>query len=89
MNKKQRLLLKSQSHQLQPVVIIGAQGLTPAVQAEIAAALAAHELIKIRVNAETRAERQAITDEIIQHQAAELINQIGHVIAIYKQAPEE
>ena len=52
--------LKAKAHQLEPVVIIGAKGLTQEVLAEIDRALKAHELIKVRAPAlERRARKNA------------------------------
>lgn len=81
--------LKAKAHHLKPVVILGAQGLTPAVQAEIDTALTAHELIKIRINAEEKAEAQRITDDITTTQGATLIQHIGKVITIYREKPTD
>ena len=44
-----RLALRSQAHHLDPVVLLGANGLTNAVLHEIDRALNDHELIKVRV----------------------------------------
>ncbi len=86
MQTVKKLQLRRKVHQLSPVVILGQHGLTPQVQLAISEALDAHELIKIRVNAEDKAQRKLITDEILSHQGAELIQSIGHVLAIYRQA---
>jgi RNA-binding protein len=86
MDKKK---LKSQSHKLKPVVIIGQHGLTESVQQEIDQALEAHELIKIRVNAESKEARKEMADQICEHQKADLINQIGHIITIYRQSEDD
>lgn len=86
MNKQQILQLKRQVHKLKPVVIIGAQGLSTAVHNEIDTALEAHELIKIRINAEDREQRQQIIKTICEHHGAQLIHKIGHIIAIYREA---
>ncbi len=56
----QRAELRSQAHALKPVVLIGAEGLTDAVLAEIKVHLGAHQLIKIRVFGDEREERLAI-----------------------------
>ncbi len=87
MNKKQLNELRRLVHALKPVVIIGANGLTEAVHAEIETAISAHELIKIKVNAEDKAERDQLTDRICAEHNAELIQKIGHVIAIYRERP--
>lgn len=77
------------AHGLKPIIIIGNHGLTPAVQAEINNALEAHELIKIRVNAIDREERQLMTKEICREQHAELIQSIGHIIVIYRENADD
>lgn len=81
--------LKAKAHHLKPIIIIGSEGLTPGVHNEIDRALTDHELIKIRVNAEDRLERKAITAEIIEHHRAELIGSIGHIIIIYRPLPPD
>jgi RNA-binding protein len=78
--------LKQLSHHLEPVVLMGAKGLTDAVHKEIAVALEAHELIKIKLSSKDKAEKQALTEVICQKHNATLINQIGHVIVIYRKA---
>ena len=49
-----RLALRSQAHHLDPVVLLGANGLTDAVMQEIDRELTAHELIKVRVPTDDR-----------------------------------
>jgi RNA-binding protein len=80
----QKQHFRSMAHSLKPIIIIGNHGLTAAVQAEINHTLEAHELIKIRVNAADRKERQLMSDEICREQHAELIQSIGHIIVIYR-----
>lgn len=81
--------LKLQVHALKPVVLLGAKGLTDAVQKEIDAALNVHELIKIRLNAPDHATRDEMITAICEVQKAELIVQIGHLIAIYRKRVDE
>lgn len=81
--------LKQKAHSLNPVVIIGGSGLTEGVHREIDVALDAHELIKVRVNAEDRDQRKQMIDTICQHHQADLIQAIGHIIAIYRESPEK
>lgn len=85
MNKTTRRQLKQQAHKLKPVVILGSQGLTESVQNEINVALEAHELIKIRINAASKEERQAIISSICNSQKAELVNLIGHIATVFRQ----
>jgi len=76
--------LKSAAHNLKPVIIIGAQGLTTSVQTEIQNALQAHELIKIRINAANNEARQEMIEQILEEHDATLVNQIGHIAVIYR-----
>ena len=86
MNNDLKKLLKSRAHALKPVVITGQQGVTPAVLNEIDLALEHHELIKVRVNAADRENRQAMIQDILAASSAELIQSIGHIIAIYRRS---
>ena len=55
----ERKILRSDAHHLDPVVMIGGDGLTEAVLKEANNALNAHGLIKIRVFGDDRAARDA------------------------------
>lgn len=81
--------LKQQAHALNPVVLLGAKGLTDAVQKEIDQALDIHELIKVRLNAPDHATRDQMIAAICEAQHAELVQQIGHLIAIYRKRKEK
>ena len=86
MVNKIKKTLKAAAHHLNPVVIIGAQGLTPAVHQEIEVALQAHELIKLRLNADNKALREATMMTILDEHHAVLIQKIGSTITIYRQS---
>ncbi|MCD6047787.1 MAG: RNA-binding protein [Gammaproteobacteria bacterium] len=89
MQQAKKIQLRRQAHQLHPVVLLGQNGLTPEVHLAIDEALNAHELIKIRVNAEDKEARKAITNDILNHHQADLIQSIGHIIVIYREAVED
>ena len=82
----QRRHLRKLAHHLKPVVIIGNAGLSEGVLGEIDAALAHHELIKVRVNAADREERQAMIERISEVTGADWVLSIGHVAAFYRAA---
>lgn len=88
LTKKQVRQLKSMVHHLNPVVIIGQNGLTDAVFNELEITLNTHELIKVRLNAGDREERQQMIDAICQHCRAELVSTIGHVAAFFRRNPD-
>jgi len=82
---QKKLDLRRQAHALNPVVMIGNKGYTPAITAEIELALNTHELIKIKIQAQDKADRNAIATAILADVKAELIQTIGHIIVIYRQ----
>jgi putative YhbY family RNA-binding protein len=80
----QRSELRSRAHGLNPVVMIGAEGLTRPVLAEIDRSLAAHDLIKIRVFGDDREARIAIYEEICDALSAAPIQHIGKLLVIWR-----
>jgi len=83
----QRAALRAQAHALKPVVIIGAEGLTEPVLAEIERNLVAHELIKIRVFGDDRDERVTVYETICERLNAAPIQHIGKLLVMYRPAP--
>lgn len=81
---KQKQQLKAQAHKLKPVVLIGNNGLSPAVQLEVERALTDHELIKIRIQAEDRVQRKQFVDTLCQERGAILIQMIGNICVLYR-----
>jgi len=79
----QRQNLKARAHPLNPTVIIGNAGLTPAVLEEIARTLKSHELIKVRATGE-REEREAMMREICEQLNAAPVQHIGKILVIYR-----
>ena len=55
---------RANAHHLDPVVLVGGDGLTPAVKKEIDAALNAHGLIKVRVFNDDRVARELMYQEL-------------------------
>lgn len=83
----QRRWLRSQSHALKPVVLIGRPGLTDAVVAKVRSELAAHELIKIRFG-DWKDERKALSAEIAERTASELVGVVGNTALLYRPHPD-
>ena len=57
--------LKSIGHELKPIVMIGNKGITPAISEEIDRALSDHELIKVKLPAGTKHERDIVSTLIL------------------------
>jgi RNA-binding protein len=89
MNAKQRSALRARAHALNPVVIVGGEGLTAAVMAEIERNLAAHELIKVRIAEGDRDARESALQSICSETHAEPVQHIGKILVVFREAPPE
>jgi len=83
----ERRALRARAHPLHPVVIVGQHGLTPAVLHEIDVALTAHELIKIRVVSDVRADRDALLLAICAQIDAAPVQHLGKVLTVWRPKP--
>ena len=79
--------LKSIGHELKPIVMIGNKGITPAISEEIDRALSDHELIKVKLPAGTKHERDIVSTEIATTANANVIHTIGHMALLLRQNP--
>ncbi|WP_037585289.1 ribosome assembly RNA-binding protein YhbY [Stenoxybacter acetivorans] len=81
--------LKARAHHLNPVVMIGQNGLTDAVIQETDTHLTAHELIKVQVADDDRAERAAIAQALCGAVDAHLVQHIGKQLVLFRPKPEK
>ena len=84
----QRKVHRAEAHHLDPVVMIGGDGLSDAVKKEADAALNAHGLIKIRVFSDDRAAREAMFAALTDELNAAPIQHIGKLLVLWRPAPE-
>lgn len=80
---------RAEAHHLDPVVMIGGDGLTSAVRKEVDAALNAHGLIKIRVLGDDRAARESIYAQLADELNAAPIQHIGKLLVLWRPMPEK
>lgn len=85
----ERRALRADAHHLDPVVMIGGDGLTPAVVKETDSALKAHGLIKVRVLGDDRAVREEIFGQLCDQLNAAPIQHIGKLLVIWRPLPEK
>ena len=83
LTNNQKKHLRSLAHDLRPIVMVGQQGLSDAVLSELESTMTKHELLKIKVRANDRDEKQQIVDKILNFTKAELVQVIGSVLIIY------
>lgn len=85
----QRKQQRSAAHHLDPVVMIGGDGLTPAVVKEVDQALNAHGLIKVRVFSDDRAAREAMLAQLSHDLNAAPIQHIGKLLLLWRPPVEK
>lgn len=84
----ERSTLRAAAHRLSPVVTIGKAGITDALLAETARALASHGLIKVRAIAGEREDRAAWLDELAERLDAGAVQAIGRILVLYRPKEE-
>ena len=80
---------RAEAHHLDPVVMIGGDGLTPAVVKETDAALKSHGLIKVRVLGDDREQREQIYQQLCDELNAAPIQHIGKLLVLWRPKPKK
>ena len=80
----QRKLHRAEAHHLDPIVMVGGDGLTAAVKKECDAALKAHGLIKVRVQGDDRAQREDMLQTLADDLNAAPIQHIGKLLVLWR-----
>jgi RNA-binding protein len=85
-----RRALRASAHRLKPAVIVGDDGLSPGVLAEIDRTLEAHELIKVKIASGERENRETVLARICEALSAAPVQHIGRILVIFREraAPE-
>jgi RNA-binding protein len=89
LTSRERTQLKARAHHLKPVVRVGQAGVSDAFIAEVDRALADHELIKVRLDSDDRAERDATVAEISGRTDSVPVQQVGKVLVLWRPKPDE
>lgn len=84
LTERQRRHLRGLAHPLNPVILIGGDGVTAGVIRETARALHDHELIKVKVRGAERGPRDAMLERLAADTDSALVTRIGHVAVFYK-----
>ena len=87
LNAAQRRAHRAASHHLDPVVVVGGDGLTDAVRKEADAALSAHGLIKVRVFSDDRNAREALLAQLADSLNAAPVQHIGKLLVLWRPLP--
>jgi len=89
LNPTQRREHRANAHHLEPVVLIGGDGLTAAVKKEVDAALNAHGLIKVRIFSDDRVAREQMYQTLTEELSAAPVQHIGKLVILWRPQPEK
>lgn len=89
LSNPQKRYLRGLAHDLKPIIMVGAKGVTPSLIAELELALEQHELVKVKVAAEDRETRDAWISDLAGKSAASLVSRIGHTAVFYRRSQDK
>jgi RNA-binding protein len=89
LNAKQRQFLKGLAHPLAPVVRVGKGGVRESVIEETRKSLEAHELIKVRIDADESDLRHELAAKLAAATGSEVAGEIGKTAILYRQREEK
>ena len=87
LSSSERSFLRSQAHHLEPVLLIGKNGVSIGTIESVNKALEARELIKIKFR-EFKDNKQSISDEIAASASCHVVGMIGHTVILFRQNPD-
>lgn len=85
---KQRRKLRALGHHLQPVVMVGQEGVTPGVVGATSQALADHELIKVKIG-EGPEDRHDAAQKLAAETGSEIAQILGRTLLLFKKREED
>jgi RNA-binding protein len=88
LSANQRRHLRSLAHPLKPLIMVGAKGISDSLVAELDSTLERHELLKVKVAAGDRDERDALIDVLLARSEATLVQRVGNIATLYRRARE-
>ena len=89
LTSKQRQILKGLAHSLSPVVRVGKGGVRDTVVEETKKSLAAHELIKVRIEVDDSDQRRAFAETLAVAANAEIAGRVGKIAILYRARDEK
>lgn len=84
LTSSQRKYLRSQAHHLDPVVLVGKQGITDHLAESTSQALDARELVKVRFN-DHKDQKKALAEDLSARTHSAIVGILGHVLILYRE----
>ena len=88
LTSKQKRRLRGLAHSRKPIVSVGGKGATAALLKELHETLDHHELVKVKLQLEDRADRKAVAARLCNESGAELVQLLGRIATLYRQNRE-
>ncbi|MCR2820469.1 ribosome assembly RNA-binding protein YhbY [Lederbergia panacisoli] len=85
---KQKRYLRSKAHHLTPIFQVGKGGVNENMIKQIDEALEKRELLKVSILQNCDVERETVSAELVEGTKAELVQNIGNIIILYKESKE-
>jgi RNA-binding protein len=88
LTQKQKKILKQIAHSRKPIVLLGSAGLTDNILASLDEALQRHELVKVKIAAGDRTERDNIIQTLLENSKSELVQRVGNIATLFRRNPQ-
>ncbi len=85
---RQRTHLRGLGHHLDPVVLIGKEGLSQGLLANVDEQLDLHELLKLRISENAPGDRHEMAETLAAHCGAALVQVLGRRFLLYRRRPD-
>ena len=87
LSSTQRSYLRSQAHHLEPIILIGKNGITNGTIESLNKALDSRELIKIKFR-EYKDEKKSLSHQLSESTESHVVGMVGHTVILFRQNPD-
>ena len=84
LTEQQKKRLRGLGHELKPVITVGTGGVSDSLLAEFERSLEHHELMKVKVSAGDRDERDTAIRALCEYSSAQLILRVGNIGLLFR-----
>ena len=85
---KERAELRAEAHHLDPLVHVGAHGITPTLVTSLEDALRTRELVKVQLGRPVDGKPRAVAERLAQETGATIVQVIGRTATLYRENPD-
>jgi RNA-binding protein len=85
---KERAELRAEAHHLDPLVHVGAHGITPTLVGALDDALRTRELVKVQLGRPVDEKPRAVAERLAQETGATIVQVIGRTATLYRENPD-